>query len=163
MLTTYRKYFTAAVALTFVVVGGTGILFQFFFKTHTLEDIHGWLGVAMVAAAIVHIIQNWKSLANHFRNWRVAALAIPVILLIVFFSMEGQEGSGGAMSPGKVFQKLSQASARDVAKVFGKDPDSVLADITRDGLQAGTPDETVMQLAQRNHQAPNRILVYFTK
>ena len=39
----HRKYVTSAVGFTFLVVGITGVIFQFFFKNPVLTHIHGWL------------------------------------------------------------------------------------------------------------------------
>lgn len=165
----YRKFVTTGVGFTFVVVGSTGVIFQFFFKSHFLEKLHGWLGVAMVAVAIIHIIQNWVPLRNHFRDRRVFGLLIPIGLLILLFGF-GSNGKGGrereggrGMNPREVFFKLSQAKVNDVAKVFGKDLDSVLASMKNDGLHVQGSGETLQAVAQANQRPPEAILVYFVK
>lgn len=40
-MNTWRRFVTSGVAFSFAVVGATGIIFQFFFKSHVLENIHG--------------------------------------------------------------------------------------------------------------------------
>ena len=154
----YRRFVTSGVGFTFVVVGTTGVIFQFFFKNHFLEQIHGWLGVAMVVVAIIHIVQNWASLRNHFRDRRVFGLLIPIAVLCILFGLgqreKGRPREGGrGMNPREVFSKLSQAKANDVAKVFGKEVNSVLASMKSDGLQVSGSGETSRSWLRRitNH------------
>lgn len=78
----FRRFVTSGVGLTFLVVGATGVLFQFFFKTRPLVQIHAWLGVAMVAIALIHILQNWRSMLSHLRDWRIYSLIIPAGLAV---------------------------------------------------------------------------------
>ena len=156
-----RKFVTSGVGFTFVVVGATGVIFKFFFKNHVLEQIHGWLGIALVAAAVVHIVQNWTSLRNHLRDWRVFGLLIPIILVSIFFSF-GRREEGGGVTPRAVMHKLAQGNASDVARAFGKDVSSVFASMKNDGIRGGG-DETVQQLARQNQKSPEDILAYFAK
>ncbi|MBN8711839.1 MAG: hypothetical protein BGO12_15735 [Verrucomicrobia bacterium 61-8] len=84
----FRRFVTSGVGLTFLVVGATGVLFQFFFKTRLLVQIHTWLGLAMVAFALIHILQNWRSMLGHLRDWRVYSLLIPAGLAIWYISLQ---------------------------------------------------------------------------
>jgi hypothetical protein len=158
----HRKFVTTGVGFTFLVVGITGLIFKFFFKNHVLEDIHGWLGVALVGAAILHIIQNWKPLLDHFRDRRVFGLLIPVAFVIVFFSMIQQE-TVKKVNPRQVVRRLAQANAGDLAKVFGKDPNSVLTSMKSSGLQVEGTDETINDLAKKNNTSTDGILLYFVQ
>ncbi len=87
----FRRFVTSGVGLTFLVVGATGVLFQFFFKTRPLVQIHAWLGVAMVAVALIHIVQNWRSMLGHLRDWRVYSLVIPAGLAIWYVSQHSHK------------------------------------------------------------------------
>ena len=143
-----------------MVVGTTGVIFKLFFKTHTLEEIHGWLGLAMVAGAVFHIAQNWPSLRRHFTDWRVFTLLAPILIVIAFFAF-GQKGEGGqGINPRIVVHKLLQARAGDVARAMGRNPDGVFTAMKADGLRVGGIDETIEQLAANNGRQPDGILTY---
>ena len=135
---------------------------KFFLKNHALGEIHGWIGLAMFGVAILHIFQNWKPMQNHLRDWRVFALLIPILLVIGFFAF-GQNQLGFGINPREVINKLSQADANDLAKVFGKDVNSVFASMKSDGLEIVSPNESVNRLAFQNQKPPERILIYFLK
>lgn len=156
----YRQFFTSGVAFTFMVVGVTGIIFQFFFKTKLLEEIHGWLGVAMVSVAAVHIFQNWRPLKKHLQDKRVYLLLIPVLLLVAYFTL-GQQGREQGVSPRAVVRKLTQASAADVARTLGKDVNAVYGAMQADGLQVRNRAATVQELARENRKPPEAVLKYF--
>ena len=158
----YRKWVTTGVAFTFVVVGVTGVCFKLFFRNHTLEEIHGWIGLLLVAAAVGHIYQHWGSLRRHLRDWRVFLLAVPIVLIIAGSSFGDQHEPGTGINPREIIHKLSQASAANIATVFGKDINTVLASMKRDGLHVEGSDESVEQLARANQKPPEGILTYFT-
>jgi hypothetical protein len=75
----------------------------------------------------------------------------------------GQTENGFGANPRDVMNKLSQANANEVAKVFGKDVNSVFASMKTDGLQVKSGDESLIQLAFQNHRPPEGILFYFLK
>ena len=160
----YRKFITSSAGFTFLVVGVTGVIFQFFFKNPVLEHIHGWLGVAMVVAAALHIFQNSKSFQSHLQDRRVFLLLIPIVaaMAIAILSTKAKSGTRGpGINPREVIGKLFQAPAADLAKTFGKDANAVLEKMKQDGLQVDNAANTVLQIAQQNHKSPESILPYF--
>jgi hypothetical protein len=147
-------------------VGTTGVIFKFFFKTHALENIHGWLGLVLIAAAVLHISLNWPSLRNYFRDGRVFALLLPIVGVIAYFGLALDERLGGqsataGVSPKEVVRELSHGSVSSVARVFGKDADSVIASMRRAGFQVLGADQTLEALAHENQKKPELILTYF--
>jgi hypothetical protein len=163
MMNKYRKYVTSSVAFACVVVAVTGVTFKLLFKNHTLEEIHGWIGLGLVAAAIFHIAQNWNPLKSYLRDWRVLGLAVPIVLVIAVISFGQQRESGERINPREIAFKLSKASANDLAKVFGKDVNTVFAAMKSDGLRVGDSGETAQELARDNKTSPEWIVSYFEK
>ena len=162
----YRKFITSSVGFTFLVVGVTGVIFQFFFKNPVLEHIHGWLGVALVVAAGLHILQNSKSLQSHLQDRRVFLLLIPIVaaMAIAILSTKAKSGARGpGLNPREVIGKLFQAQANDLARTFGKDSNAVMENMKKDGLQVENMANTVQEIAQVNHKSPENILPYFVK
>jgi len=161
-MNTSRKFVTTSVAFTFAIVGVTGVIFQFFFKNQVLEKVHGWLGVAMVAAGAIHLIQNWGPMRGHLRHWRVYLLLIPIAAAVCLFAFGRRQAAQG-VNPGEVFGKLAAASAENVARVFGKDVGAVTTRMQADGLRVAAPGETIQQIAKENQASPQRILGYFVR
>lgn len=159
MLLKYRKFFTSTVGFSFLVVSVTGIIFKFFFKTHTLEEIHGWLGVVMVASALFHIIQNWPSLRKYLREPRVLALLIPIGILIVVLALQPAEPKG--VNPRAIVRKLADGKLKDVAQAFNQNSNFVLTTMSQAGLRVTGPDQTLSSIAQENQKPPEALLGYF--
>lgn len=159
----YRKFVTSSVAFTFAVVAFTGLTFKFFFKTHRLEQIHGWLGVALIGAAVFHIAQNWPSLRGYLQDWRALLLALPVLSVILAFALAPKEEENRGPNPRELVRRLSRGSAANVAGALGTDVNSVLASMKNDGLRVEQPDETIGALAEGNGKSPELILSYFLR
>jgi len=156
---TFRRFVTSSVGFSFIIVGLTGVIFKFFFKNHTLEEIHAWVGLVMVAAALFHIIQNWNALKRHLLDTRVYALLIPIGVICGLIVLRGEPKAG--LNPRRVMRQITQASADNVAKTFGKDVHQVIISMQKDGIAVDSSEETLAQLAEKNHRPPEKILAYF--
>jgi len=158
-----RQYVTTGVGFSFLVVGATGIVFQFFFKTKPLENIHGWLGVGLCALAIGHIFQNRKSLFKHLRQPRVFLLLIPVLGIIGFFMANAPKPAQRGINVRQIVGKLVEAPVQDVAKLMGADLNETMASMQKDGLTTTSGSESIRALADRNKRPPDQVLAYFFK
>jgi hypothetical protein len=156
----WRKFITSGVAFSFAVVGATGVIFQFFFKNHVLEHIHGWIGVAMVAAALLHLGQNWRVLKNHLRDRRAWLLLAPIALVIAFFTAT-QPAANAGVNPRAVVRQLASASAGNVAQTFGKDLNRVFATMQADGVHAQDARQSLREIALANRKPVEAVLGYF--
>lgn len=158
-----RKYVSSAVGFCFVIVGITGLIFKFAFKNHPLEEIHGGLGVALVAAAVFHIRQNWGSLKSYLKSPRVLALLIPVLGLSAVLGLDSDEEERKGPSPKKVVQALTHSSIEDLARAFHADSNAVAAKMTQDGLQGVTPGAAIEAVAKTNQKKPEELMSYFVQ
>ena len=90
------KRFTSIVTgLTFLLVAMTGILMFFRVKSSSLVDLHEWLGIFFLIAAVWHLTINWRSFASYLKNrafW-VGALGVALVCaLIISLPSEGGRG-----------------------------------------------------------------------
>ncbi len=155
-----RKYFTTATAFSFFLVGGTGLYFKIFSKNHTLEEIHTWVGIMMVIAALVHLYQNLKSMTNHLKQIGVYLTLIPILIIIGIFTLGGEKEDRG-INPRMAMEKLVQSKVVTVSEVFKKQPQDVLLAMKNDGIESTSADQTLEEIAQNNHVAPPKVLSYF--
>jgi hypothetical protein len=156
----YRKFVTSSVGFTFVVVGATGVIFKFFFKNHALEQIHGWLGLAMVVAALFHIMHNWGPIQNYLRDKSILALTVPVITVIIFFGFIQKEETRG-VNQKQLIRQLSHANIDDMARVFDKDANIILTAMRNDGLKIENGQVTLQAVAKMNEKSPESLFMYF--
>ncbi len=150
----YRIVISVLVGISFAVVGVTGILIKFVFKSHAMNEIHTWVGMVMVVMAVLHLLVNWKPFAGYFRNRRLYLLAIPFVVYLLVQGLQKDEGRRGP----NFIQKIFQAKAGDVAAVYGKSPDQALASLREAGLKADGTNETIQQISEQNHRRAEDVL-----
>lgn len=155
----YRKFVTSGLGFCFAVVGSSGLFFQLFYKPHTLEEIHTWVGITMVALALLHIYQNGKPLKTYLKQPRVYLMLLPVLLISGFFVLRPEPQRGA--NPRQVVSKLSAASIADLSRVFGRDPAAMVAAMKADGIALASEKESLKSVAQANHKPPEALLEYF--
>ena len=63
-----RKIVTPIVTFIFLLIGVTGIMMFFHVFDGFIEVLHEIAGLAFVIFSILHVIVNWKSLKNLFKN-----------------------------------------------------------------------------------------------
>lgn len=99
-----RTWVSPVVALSFAVVGGTGIVMLFDVHMMGLKSLHEWMGVLMVVAGVVHLTFNWKALLGQLRH-RSATIALAAVTVLGVFLVlagggEGPHRGGPPMGPG---------------------------------------------------------------
>jgi hypothetical protein len=63
-----RKYATPLSLVTGLAVSVTGLMMLFGIRGE-MGDLHEWIGVAFVAAILMHIVRNWRGLGAMFRSF----------------------------------------------------------------------------------------------
>lgn len=154
-----RKYITSGTGFAFFVVAGTGLFFKFFFKSHALEEIHGWVGILMMVLALLHLYQNWKPFLNHLKDFKVWLNLVPILIIIALFSFGGNEST--QISPKLVMGNLVNSKVSTVAEVFKQETESVLVKMKNNGLAIDSATQTLSEIAEKNQKKPQDLLVFF--
>ena len=142
------------------MVGGSGVFFKLFFKTALLVEIHGWMGMAMFAAAVVHIAQNWVSIKSYLRDWRVLTLILPILVAVCYFVFWQKETDRG-VKPRQLLVRLANGSMENVAKALGKNPDAMVQLMRQEGIKVDGFKETINETAKQNQMIPEKVFGYF--
>ncbi len=98
--TVIRSIISPVVAVTFAVVGTTGIMMLAHIRSGALNTLHEWTGFAMVAAGLVHLALNWRVLVSLFRYRRALvacglAAALSVALFVTGSMQKDRRRPGG--------------------------------------------------------------------
>lgn len=98
-----RTWVSPVVALSFALVGSTGVLMLFDVHAAGIHGLHEWMGVIMVAAGVVHLLLNGKALLVQFkhRSASVAFAAVTALALILVLAGggEGPHRGGSPIGP----------------------------------------------------------------
>lgn len=100
--------------LTFLVISVTGVLLFFHIKSGVIIHLHEWIGMVFLAAAVVHLVINWRSFIAYLSNrsfWvSFLAVAAACALVMTLPSGHGKGPRGG--SPTVVGQAVTQPQTR---------------------------------------------------
>lgn len=118
--TVSRDWATPLLLATFALMACTGVLMFFHWHTHLQEEIHAWLGWAVVAAAVLHVVCNLALFKRHFTGRRLAVGLLAVALaVLVGTSLMRPAGSQGPSVPAVAVQALAGTPLHTLAEVFG--------------------------------------------
>lgn len=115
-----RDWATPVVMACFTLMACTGVLMFFHWHSPLQKEVHEWLGWALVAAVLVHVLSNLPAFKRHFTGHRRAAVLLAVTLAVVAGTslVRPPEGKGSSVS-GIAVQALSRAPLHTLAEVFG--------------------------------------------
>lgn len=141
-----RPWITPLVIGTFLLMTVTGGLMFFHLDSGLNKSAHEWLGWAMVAAVLLHVLLNSFALKKHLGSvkgrWVVGA---SVAVLALSFVPLG--GSGGGKPPFvSSVQALAGAPLSVVAQVAGVSPSEVRARLLAAGVTTENDTQTIKQL-----------------
>jgi hypothetical protein len=77
----HKSWVSPITALSFVAVGGTGVLMLFHVRAPGIQGVHQWMGVVLAAMGTLHLILNWRAFLCHFRH-RSAIVALAASLAL---------------------------------------------------------------------------------
>ncbi len=92
-----KTWVSPLMALSFTVVGFSGVLMLFHLRLPGMKGMHEWMGVLMVVVGLVHVLLNWKQFLAYFKTRSaLIALAVGVMasIALLFASNGGDERHG---------------------------------------------------------------------
>lgn len=140
-----RPWITPLVIGTFALMAVTGSLMFFHLDTGLNKTAHEWLGWAMVAAVVLHLLVNVKAFKRYFAQptgrWIMAASA--AVLVLSFVPLGGGGGKPPFVAP---MQALARAPLSTVAQVAGVSTDELRARLLRAGVASAGDSQTISEL-----------------
>lgn len=144
-----QKYATAATIGLFAVVGVTGILVFFHVGNGVLMGAHEWLGLAFVAASVLHVVRNGKGFAKLLGQARTRiVLGLVGVATAAFIA----SAAGGAGNPMKQFVGIAaNAPISAVAPVLGLKGPDLLVRLEKAGVQVTATDRSFADIAKEQN------------
>jgi hypothetical protein len=144
-LNTQRTWITPLVMGTFVLMAGTGTLMFFHLDSGLNKVAHEWLGWAMVATVVLHVLLNSfafkKHLANTTGRWVLGASV--AVMALSFLPLGGSGGKPPFVGP---MQALASAPLSTVAQVAGVSAPELRARLKTAGVPTATDSQTIQEL-----------------
>lgn len=160
-----RKYATSATTATFAVVAVTGVLVFFHVGDNYVKGLHEWLGIAFVAAALLHVARHFKSFTALLRQRRTQVmLGLAALVAAGFIASAAMQPEGGGSPVRQAFQMVVTAPISSLAPLVGKTPEALTAALKAGGLENAAPDQTLGGLArQAGRPLPEVLRIVMTK
>lgn len=150
---------TPACAASFLVTGGTGVLWFFHIGADQVHALHQLAGLVMVVAVLLHVIRFWKPLLAYGRtgvslqvSLVVAALATAGFLAAVGLGV----GTGSPLD--SLRRRLETTPLVHLAPVLEQPAPVLVARLRAAGLKEVTPESTVAQIATASRTSRIEVL-----
>ncbi len=97
--TAIRSIISPVVAVTFAVVGVTGVMMLAHIRNGALNKLHEGTGFTMLVAGLIHLVINWRVFVSLFRYKRALvacglAAALSVSLFVAGSMQKGRRQGG---------------------------------------------------------------------
>jgi hypothetical protein len=161
-----RKYATPLSFVTFLAAGVTGVMLFLGIGSREVGDLHEWLGLAFVAAMILHLVRNWRGVLAMLSAARakaivtgLGAVAVALIALYGFAGDGGRHGFGGhGGGPHRVISRLASAPIAKLAPALGLTSDQAIARLKSGGVAVAGPGQSLADIGDRQNVRLPRLL-----
>lgn len=158
--TLIAKYATTLTTTLFAVSAVSGVFLFFHTAQDIFKEMHEWLSMVLLVPVAFHLYKNWRSFLMYFRN---RSFTVPIAASLVAAIAFGYATAGGGGSPvGKLFGAMEKASIAELAPVFDKTPDEVVAHLKSNGFEVASADETPAAIAGKAGTQPGRLIMLLT-
>lgn len=149
-----KRHATPLVVVLSVVVGITGVMMFFHFLKGEVEAMHEWLGMAFVAAAILHAVRHRRPLTGLLAESRLRGLALVTFLVVAAFVVLAPPKGGNPFRD--TTRVVLQAPLSKVAPLYGLDAGEA---VRRLGVTGADQESSLEQIAAQRGGDPVRLLM----
>jgi hypothetical protein len=152
-----KKYATPLSMVTSIAVSVTGLMLLFGIRG-PIGDVHEWIGVAFVAAMVMHIVRNWpgiKKIMSSLPGMAIVGgfgIAFAVLIVMAMPSGSGEHGGHGG-GPWMVANRVADAPISVSAPALGLTADQAVTKLKAAGVPVDGPQDSLSHLA-RDHEQP---------
>lgn len=152
-----RNWVTPITAGAFLLSAVTGILIFFHLDSGGNKFVHEWLGLVLIAGAILHVLANFAGFKLHLTSLRGQLLigVFVVTLFISFVSIGNEKSEPPFVQP---IRALSQASLTTLAQVAQITPGQLREQLLKAGLQSTSDQQSLSDLVGSDTKKQMRVL-----
>jgi len=155
MDTFLRRYATPLSLVTGFAVSITGIMMLFGLRGG-LGEIHEWIGVAFVAALLMHIVRNWRAVLGMMKPWPSKAIVGVVgiaLAVLVLTNLPSGHGGGHQGGPWLVANRVGAVPITIAAPALGMTGDEAIAKLKAKGITVKDGKTSLADIA-RDEETP---------
>lgn len=140
-----RDWATPLTIGAFILMACTGLLMFFHLDTGLNKEAHEWLGWAMVAGVIAHMLANWTAFKRHLaRPAALAMIGVFALMLGASFFIQEEEEGGNPMR--RVTTAVMKAPLSSVAPLSGLSADTMVGKLRAAGFQVESAEQNLASI-----------------
>ena len=140
-----RSWAPPLVVGSFALMSISGVLMFFHLNTDLSKGLHEWAGFVLVAAAVAHLVQNWRAFTTYLkRPAAVTILGLGAVMTAVSVLPIGATGAPDAVRP--LLASVGSAPVPVLAELTGQSADQVIAELVAAGYSGVTEESSVKAL-----------------
>jgi hypothetical protein len=155
-----KKYATPLSIVTSIAVSVTGLMLLFGIRGE-VGEIHEWIGVAFVAAMVMHIVRNWPGIKKIMSSLPgmaiVGGLGVVFIALTVMAMPSGSGEGGHGGGPWMVVNRVADVPLSTSAPALGMSADQAVTKLKAAGVPVDGPSDSLAHLAREHGQELPRL------
>ncbi len=153
-----RKVITPITGALSLVIGISGVMLFFHFGEGLVKEAHEWLGMAFVAAILVHLALNWGAFKQHFRKPAAWVGTGMVSALSVMFLVASLSGTPHENPTRSIMRSIETTAVSDLAPVFKISQSEMIEKLDKAGVEIETGRETLRELAGKSGINARRLI-----
>ena len=152
-----REWITPITTGAFFLSAMTGILLFFRVNLGLVRPVHEWLSWLFVIGGVLHMIVNRKVLMAYISK-PVGKSVLFIFFLLICLSLLAPDNTGHSLSLAKVNDAIIEAPLSDVARLTNHNPEEAMNLLKSKGMTIEDKDQSIREIAVKNHEHPFRIL-----
>ncbi len=145
-----RAWATPLTVGAFALSAITGVMLFFHVNIGLVKPAHEWFSWFLVLGGLLHIVGSWRPFVGHL-NKPVAKAIMAAFVLLIAVSLLPLGKAEKGMPPGKMSAILLRSPLSTVAAVAGHAPEDVIKQLALKGVRVETGEQTIKEIAARNH------------
>lgn len=156
----FSRYATPLTTGLFLVSLISGVALFFHWGSAYFHGMHEWLSMVLIAPFILHVWKNWRSFVTYFRRPPMAiALGLSLAAAVAFVVPVAGGGQGGGNPLVAVVGAVQKSSVETVAPVFGHTPESLTAELEKNGFTVASPQTTLREVAAQSGRSDRDVVL----
>ena len=152
------RFSTPIVIAVFAVSAVTGVLLFFHLGERLIKELHEWMGVVFVVAALLHAVRNGRALLLHARRptlWIAAALVVATAAAFIVPALAAREG--GNEGTRQLVQAVMRAPLEQVAPIVATTAPELTERLTAAGFTVAGPSASLSDIARASGRSPQEL------
>lgn len=150
-----REWATPLTMGAFFLMAVTGVLMFFHIEAGLGKELHEWLGWLFITGVALHVAVNFAGFRRHFLQGPGRWIVAGFVLLTAGALLAPVEEEGGNPVR-RMADAVMQAPLSEVAPLADKDVATAQADLQAAGFTVAGPEQTLAQIAGKDHEAHHR-------